>query len=786
MNKKNIVIAFILLDLLVLQFVMPYMAKYLPTIPLKTRQDNTQTFHTNSATYKWTYIGYFCADNNLDEYGVEDINELEEGMDNSANVSVIAIIDRYNSGAKTYRVQHDTSSIINSPVIYPSGILNEPNMGDDSTLEAFLTWVLQNYPAEHYILDLWDHGGGWFGICFDDTSGQDGLSLAELRNAIQGALSATGEDKIDIITMDACLMGMLECSYYLEGLCDVFVASEEVIYAPGYPYSDVIGHLCQFANTYDVYQMASVIVDDYRNYYSSYSGCTLSAVNLSSSSYNQFTNTFASFAESLYDNLLGRKNQIRNARIQTQEFYYPFFIDLYDFCKFLEPMDLPHISSNATEMMNVINNVVINYAATGSSRAKGISIYFPEDEADYRSSYGSQFLAINTLWENFLNYYYTAPDIYVDISGYYTNETINQGKTIELTVKLKNTGSVSATQVEGSLHSNNPNVTVSPTNRYYNYGGIDVGQESSGSFIFNVSPTIENLSIFFLYFNLSCKYLGVSETIYRNISLYFMVGKDIIMGGSSFSSAVSIPLDDLVGVVPGPGIDRSSWYKVNVPSNIKALLLNLTSPASSADFDMYIYSPSGSLITVAISANFPDFTSFTNLEPGDYRIKVHPYSGEGIFILYMVENKTCDDGNSVNTAYELILPANGTVSGSLPNSGNSNGYLFYRVLARQGQVIVITLNGDSGTDFDIYLCDYHLNVLDQAYTAHYPERLAYRATESSVYYIVLVAYSGSGSFTMEVKVGEGYAFFDWINIILIVVIVIIVIIGIIIYWKFFT
>ncbi|MHA1309285.1 MAG: clostripain-related cysteine peptidase [Candidatus Helarchaeota archaeon] len=785
MNKRNLFLSILIVNVLFLQLVAPSLMNLIQYNSSIQHSNSGETLHKSDTKYKWTYIGYFCADNNLDEYGVDDINEIETGMDNLANISIITIIDRYHSGATTYRIQHDTSSAITSPIVHPTGIPSEPNMGDGTTLRTFLKWVFQNYPAEKYVLDLWDHGGGWFGISFDDHSGQDGLSLAEVRDAISGALADAGEDKIDIISMDACLMGMLEVMYYLQGLCDVLVSSEETIYAPGYPYKTIIGDLCLYGDTHTTYQISSMMVDNYETYYSSYSGCTLSAVNLSSTSYNDLTTTFSHFADSLYNNLLGQSSQVQSAREQTQEFYYPSFIDLYDFCDFLTPMGLSYISSNASALKTVINKVVINYAATGTSRAKGISIYFPKTSSDYRSSYGSQLISTSTNWDNFLNYYYTVPKVSVDISNYYTNETIKQGKTLKLSVTLKNTGEVLASCVNGSLQSNNPNITVNPANNFCNYGSISINSYKTGTFIFNVSPTIINRSMFILYFIMNTKFSGITRIIHRNISLYFIVGVDTVMGGDSFNSAVSISWGESIGILPGPANDRSSWYKINISKSVSTILFNLTSPVPAADFDLYIYSPSGILITAAVSSSFPDLTSVTTTETGEYRIKVHPYTGEGLFILNLVKNQTCEDGNSIGTSFEINLPTDAVVYGSLPNSGNSNGYLIFRIVLLAGQVLILSLTGDAGTDFDIYILDSSFTSVDSSTSSYYPERTAYRAETSGVHYIILSAYSGSGSFSMEVSVSAGY-FFDWTTIILIIVIVIIVIAGIYIYWRYFT
>jgi hypothetical protein len=39
--------------------------------------------------------------------------------------------------------------------------LGEANMGDGNVLGEFVRWSMFNYPAERYMLVLWDHGDGW-------------------------------------------------------------------------------------------------------------------------------------------------------------------------------------------------------------------------------------------------------------------------------------------------------------------------------------------------------------------------------------------------------------------------------------------------------------------------------------------------------------------------------------------------------------------------------------------------------------------------------------------------
>ena len=42
-------------------------------------------------------------------------------------------------------------------------------MTDPTTLKNFITWRSRTYPANHYLLVLWNHGGGYTGLIQDQT-----------------------------------------------------------------------------------------------------------------------------------------------------------------------------------------------------------------------------------------------------------------------------------------------------------------------------------------------------------------------------------------------------------------------------------------------------------------------------------------------------------------------------------------------------------------------------------------------------------------------------------------
>ena len=121
--------------------------------------------------------------------------------------------------------------------------LNGENMGDKQTLYDFIDWAAGAYPADRYILVLWDHGGGYNGVCFDETADYDSLSIHEVNDALYAYQQANPSFHLDIIGFDACLMATYEMAAHMAGYADYMVASEELEPGIGWNYEGWIGDL---------------------------------------------------------------------------------------------------------------------------------------------------------------------------------------------------------------------------------------------------------------------------------------------------------------------------------------------------------------------------------------------------------------------------------------------------------------------------------------------------------------------------------------------------------------
>ncbi len=206
---------------------------------------------------------YLAAGNNLETVGIQDINEMEI-IGSTKDVNILVQMDRIPfdvlndfglghlddssnnnwTGTRRYYITQDMNSeIINSKLKMDLG---QKNMGDPETLKDFAQWAIQNYPAERYMLVLWNHGGGFRSlelnrdICWDWNFGLDSrITMPQLEDALSFISGQLGKE-IDIIGMDACHMGMIEVAYQVKDYAQIMVASEASVPGDGWQYDCVL------------------------------------------------------------------------------------------------------------------------------------------------------------------------------------------------------------------------------------------------------------------------------------------------------------------------------------------------------------------------------------------------------------------------------------------------------------------------------------------------------------------------------------------------------------------
>jgi hypothetical protein len=366
---------------------------------------------------KWTVLVYICSDNNLQDESYYDVKEMELAG-STQDVRTVIQWDRSGedsyvkfSGCQRYLIRKsDGSPEIQSQMLENLGVVD---MGSPNALADFVTWGIKEFPSDKYALILWDHGSGWKdlesrletrGISYDSGSGNH-LSQVDLRNALEKSLNNTGV-KLDVIGMDACLMGSIEVAYDLKDYANYCVFSEVTVPGSGWPYDTVLSELIR-TPSFEGMDFAKLSVYKYEEDYADQQGTTLSAIDLSKiSNLTDAVNQLANSTISMSDQ---DKIQLLNIGLSSQKADsggYSDFHDLGDFAKLINTqLSDSSIKSDATAISAALQATVIaEYHDPTFPGATGLTIWIP-NETQYLSgisTYRTLLFSTFTNWDELL------------------------------------------------------------------------------------------------------------------------------------------------------------------------------------------------------------------------------------------------------------------------------------------------------------------------------------------------------------------------------------------------
>ena len=273
-----------------------------------------------------------------------------------------------------------------------------------STLADYLTFCRDNYPADHTMLVLWNHGGGAFGYGNDSIYGS-AFTLKEIREALSSVYEPNQEDPaFDIISFDACLMSSLEVTHALNGFASYYAVSEEVEPGDGWDYGPWLKALSDNP-TMNPAQVAREIADTYMDYYMT-QNANIGFLLLQDVTFSVLD---AAKAEELYD-AYGElcKAQLADAtkdmsvladigRCADRSTHYSgsasdFFntIDLGNYVNYM----VDNYPEQCSKIKELIGETVLYHRESGSLAAsEGISIYLPGTVHDaYGLSYALNYI----------------------------------------------------------------------------------------------------------------------------------------------------------------------------------------------------------------------------------------------------------------------------------------------------------------------------------------------------------------------------------------------------------
>ncbi len=372
--------------------------------------------NTGAPVKEWTFLLFLNGHNNLDSYGAFNINQMEQVGSNDQINMVVQWASLKNKQTKSLFVtkDNDVKNVTSKAVETMAPV----DMGDYRNLVEFVRWGVQNYPAKHYFIAVWNHGAGWHlenvrglgdvqvqDISYDDNTGHH-ISTEELGLSMAQAAQIIGH-KVDVYGSDACLMAMAEVAGEMKDSVSYFVGSEETEPGYGWPYNTFFTRFA--ANTAATPADVSIYLTE--EYLKAYNGgiygkqdVTFSAYDMSKfqavmSSTKALSATLASLAPADI-------SKAKTAANSTQSYAYDDYKDFHDF------LDRAAVSSVALDAVVVetvkdsIRNLVISGGGTGSYKAShGISIWLPTQASDlsrYQARYSKLTFNQNTNWLSFL------------------------------------------------------------------------------------------------------------------------------------------------------------------------------------------------------------------------------------------------------------------------------------------------------------------------------------------------------------------------------------------------
>ena len=342
-------------------------------------QDN---WETPGGSGTWTILLYFCGSDLETNYGMATGN-LQEIANASYSDNINVVLET--GGSRSWQISGIDASKLQRFEISDGHMtrvdsVSGASMGDESTFEDFLKWGTANYPADHYMLVLWDHGGGSVsGVCFDERYGMDSLDLGELSTALKNSKA-----KFDVIGFDACLMATLETAQAIAPYSKYMIGSEESEPGSGWAYTTFLEYLDANPSATGA-QVGRVICDTY------YEKCdvqgaeymaTLSVIDLSK--IGKVSTAFDSMAASMVRATTnsGDFRTLTAAASSTEYYSDPQFnmIDLGD----LAIQGDSVLSPSSDNMVAAIESAVV-YQVKGSTRgnAHGISVFYPLSTTRY-------------------------------------------------------------------------------------------------------------------------------------------------------------------------------------------------------------------------------------------------------------------------------------------------------------------------------------------------------------------------------------------------------------------
>jgi hypothetical protein len=374
---------------------------------IEENENNNQQVQSFAVTQdKWTVMGYFDGDCDREAQALGNLGQMEQANQAGVPVNLVALVDRHpntgpTGGYTNIKVPYNGSDWYDTrwgPVFYDGNQnsfatsmtpLNsgqpELNMADDATLTDYIHKMMQIAPAQHYALVIYNHGN-MGGIARDDTSNDGGISIPELRAAMDAV------SHIDIVVLDACLMQEIEVASEFIGEADYLMASQAErggTSKGSYTYLNKSLQWLIKNSTATPSQFVQHVFDEDRHdvEFAGQQG-DVSVLDLREmSELNQRVDTFA--ATAIQTATISELTGLQNARSGVEAFSpWKSYLDLRQYMAAVSGNSAfsSQLRAAAQDVVNQVDQLVIHEKGAG----EGVSVFFPDKSDHVPSWYNGQ------------------------------------------------------------------------------------------------------------------------------------------------------------------------------------------------------------------------------------------------------------------------------------------------------------------------------------------------------------------------------------------------------------
>jgi len=332
----------------------------------------------------WTYLIYLNG-SDLESDGGAGTSDIEEMLDagSTNNVNMVFMT----GGAKKEGWETLQRFVVeNGEEIPIEFVAPNDDMSDPQNLTDFIDWATQNYPADKYVLDLWNHGMGVRGYGHDENSDQE-MKVPEFTRGIANSSFIQSGNRFEIIGFDACLMGSVEVQNSVQDYAEYFVGSEELEPGHGWNYTPIIQAM-ESGEARDGESLGVIIADGFfaQAKDKGTDNVTLSVIDLAEingvvTALEQLVNQMQAAGETMIPNIQRARGSAEeySKQIQMPE-NSEDMVDIGDFMMQLKET-CPDLSVQIDQVLSALNKAV-RYNVKDETRpnATGIAMFWPHNK----------------------------------------------------------------------------------------------------------------------------------------------------------------------------------------------------------------------------------------------------------------------------------------------------------------------------------------------------------------------------------------------------------------------